>query len=211
MKVIKWIIGIALGLALLFCIIGWCLRGRYHVERSVSIKAPPERIHPSVSRLEEWPKWTAWTVAKYPDMKISYSGPSEGVGAKYEWEGESVGGHGELTITESEPAKGIKYAMAFEQMPLSGGIRYEPTGDTTKVTWFTEGELGMNPISRYFGLLMDSMMGPDFETGLANLKQRVEMEAAKPAEARTPSAEGAATKKPAEESNDTKPIETNPK
>lgn len=32
----------------------------------------------------------------------------------------------------------------------------------------------MNPISRYFGLMMDRFMAPDFETGLNNLKKKVE-------------------------------------
>ena len=41
-------------------------------------------------------------------------------------------------------------------------------------TWHNEGPLGMNPVARYYGLLMNKMMGPDFETGLHNLKVRVE-------------------------------------
>jgi hypothetical protein len=37
--------------------------------------------------------------------------------------------------------------------------------------------LGWSPINRYFGLMMDGMMGPDLEKGLTNLKDRVEAEA----------------------------------
>ena len=43
-----------------------------------------------------------------------------------------------------------------------------------KVTWFNQGDLGWNPVSRYFGLLMDKMMGPDFEEGLENLRRKAE-------------------------------------
>ena len=35
-------------------------------------------------------------------------------------------------------------------------------------------ELLPDPIARYFGRLMDSYMGPDFEKGLINLKKKVE-------------------------------------
>ena len=37
-----------------------------------------------------------------------------------------------------------------------------------------QGDLGSNPINRYFGLIMDRMMGPDFEEGLNTLKGKVE-------------------------------------
>jgi hypothetical protein len=41
-------------------------------------------------------------------------------------------------------------------------------------TWTNEGEMGGNPINRWFGLMMDRMVGPDFEAGLANLKKLAE-------------------------------------
>jgi hypothetical protein len=33
-----------------------------------------------------------------------------------------------------------------------------------------KGDQGMNPMKRYFGLIMDKMLGPKFEEGLASLK-----------------------------------------
>ena len=56
----------------------------------------------------------------------------------------------------------------------TGAIMLEAGGENTKVTWSNEGDLGANPINRYFGLMMDRMMGPDFEEGLNNLKRAVE-------------------------------------
>ena len=35
-------------------------------------------------------------------------------------------------------------------------------------------DLGGNPVNRYFGLIMDKMIGPDFEEGLAKLKEIAE-------------------------------------
>jgi hypothetical protein len=39
------------------------------------------------------------------------------------------------------------------------------------VTLSDEGDLGNNPLSRWFGLFLDRMIGPDFEAGLVNLKR----------------------------------------
>jgi len=97
------------------------------------------------------------------------------VGATYSWDGKSTG-QGTLTITKSEPGKGIGYDLSFQQgkFKSTGTITIEPAGEGFNVIWSNEGELGSNPINRYFGLMMDRMMGPDFETGLGNLKKRVE-------------------------------------
>jgi effector-binding domain-containing protein len=47
----------------------------------------------------------------------------------------------------------------------------EPQGDSCKVSWSVEGNLGYNPIARYSGLFMNKMMGHDFEKGLVKLKK----------------------------------------
>jgi hypothetical protein len=199
-------------LALVVFIVPFGLPAQYHVERSVTINAQPAAIHPSVETPKEWPKWSAWTTEKYPDMKITYSGPDSGVGAIDEFEGESLGGGGKFEITKSHPDEGIEYKLEFHQgssvMPSAGGIKYAKDGEGTKVTWTNEGELGLNPIARWcnaFGL-MDSMMGPDFETGLAGLKKKVEAELAK-AE-KPPSEENLAGENLAEEAGTEKPSPT---
>ena len=201
-------IGAVLALiAMLIFVIPFGLPAQYSVVRTVTIDAPPAAIHPSVNTLKEWPKWSAWTTEKYPDMTVTYSGPESGVGAINEFEGESLGGHGKFEITKSHPDEGIDYKLDFDHgsMVSTGGIKYEPEGKGTKVTWSNEGDLGINPISRWcnaFGL-MDRMMGPDLQTGLDNLKKKVEAEVAagaeKPAEDK-PSERPAADKheKPAE-------------
>jgi len=181
MRTLKWI---ALGVGLVvvvFLLVGFSLPRKFHVERSVVIDAPPAQVHPAVNRLKEWPTWTAWTVERFPDMKVSFAGPEEGVGARYEWEGESIG-QGELEIKTSDPAKGVTYEMAFNHgaMPSTGGLTCASEGRGTKVTWYANGDLGFSPIGRFFGLSMDSMMGPDFQTGLSNLKKKVESGNASP-------------------------------
>ena len=47
------------------------------------------------------------------------------------------------------------------------------TGET-RVNWRMAGDSGFDLVGCYFGLLMDSMVGPMFERGFERLKARVE-------------------------------------
>ena len=151
------------------------LPAQYRVERRVVISAKAKEIFPLVNTLKKWPIWTAWTKEKDPSMTIGFEGPEEGVGAIYRWTGDKMG-VGMLTITRSDPARGIWYDLDFENGKYlsKGGITFEGTGDRTEVIWHNGGELGRSPINRYFGLFMDRLTGPDFEEGLGNLKRIVE-------------------------------------
>src|SRR5262245_31681362 len=111
MKILKCIgIGLA-ALVLLFLIVGFCLPRRFRVTRSIAIEAPPEAIYPVVARLRDWPNWTAWTRERFPDMKIEFAGPEEGVGAKQTWDGKSSG-KGSIEIKTASPVEGITYDFA---------------------------------------------------------------------------------------------------
>src|SRR5687768_3949211 len=106
MKILKWV-GIGVGaVVVVFVVVGFCLPRRFSVKRSVAIEAPPEAVYAVVVRLREWPTWTAWNQQRYPDMKITHSGPEEGVGARQTWEGQSSG-NGFLEIKTASPEEGI--------------------------------------------------------------------------------------------------------
>jgi hypothetical protein len=55
-----------------------------------------------------------------------------------------------------------------------GSMTLEPAAAGVKVVWVDAGELGMNPVHRWFGLFLDRIIGPDFERGLNNLKRLAE-------------------------------------
>ena len=178
MKILKrFILGIFVLVALL-AVVGLFLPDRYHVERSIVMNAPAETVFARANTLKTWPEWTAWTKTKYPDMETIFAGPEAGVGSIYKWSGKSSG-IGSLKITAVEPGKRVIYDLDFDNGKyLSvGSIILTPEGAATKVTWVDEGALGSNPINRWFGLMMDSMMGPDFATGLKNLKELSEKSA----------------------------------
>ena len=101
-------------------------------------------------------------------------GESTGAGASQTWTGES--GIGELIFVKWDASKGVVYEMSFNEGDYAslGRLIYEPSTDGTLVTWGWSGELGMNPVSRYFGVMMDGMVGPLFERGLDKLKTQIE-------------------------------------
>ena len=175
MKALKKIILAVLLIPMALVVVSLFLPSTYRVERSVAINGGPGAVFPYINTLKRWHEWTAWTVIKYPDMKVSFSGPEAGVGASYSWEGKS-NGRGTLNVTRSEPDKSIGYDLDFEngKYVSKGAITLEPIGESVSVTWSNEGNLGWNPVSRFFGLFMDKMMGPDFEEGLRNLQKKVE-------------------------------------
>lgn len=52
----------------------------------------------------------------------------------------------------------------------TGEVLVEPRESDASMTWIAEGDLGLNPVMRWFGLVCDRMIGRAFEGGLAGLK-----------------------------------------
>ncbi|MCA9077555.1 MAG: SRPBCC family protein [Planctomycetaceae bacterium] len=164
------------GLLVVALLISFLLPSTYTVTRSIVIDAPPAEIHPYIETLNQWPEWTTWNTERFPELVYSYEGPEAGVGAIQKWTDPEMGS-GRLEITESSEADGIRFTLLFEQSPepLTGSIVYAATdGGGTRVTWIGNGDVGSNPVARYFGLMMDSMIGVDYEAGLCKLKILVE-------------------------------------
>jgi hypothetical protein len=148
--------------------------GSFRYQRTASIKAPPEKILPLISDLHAWSRWNPFE--KDPAMKRTYSGAASGKGAVYEWDGNSQVGAGRMEILDVTPSK-VTIKLDFLR-PFEGHntaeLTLEPQGDATRVTWAMFGP------NRYLSKLMsvfmnmDTMIGREFETGLANLKKIAE-------------------------------------
>ena len=148
----------------------------FRVERSVSIKAGPDKIFPYLDDFNRWAAWSPWEKLD-PSMKRSFSGAASGKGAAYAWEGNSKVGAGRMEITDATAPTRLLIKLDFIR-PFEGHntaeYTLEPAGDTTKVTWAMFGPAPY--ISKLMGVFvsMDSMIGKDFEAGLANLKAAAE-------------------------------------
>jgi uncharacterized protein YndB with AHSA1/START domain len=148
----------------------------FRVQRSLTVKAPPEKIFPLINEFRTWTTWSPYE-HRDPNLKRTYSGPSAGKGAIYEWDGDKNVGSGRMEILEATPPSKIVIKLDFIR-PFEGHNTAEftmaPAGDTTTVTWAM---YGPSPyIAKLMGTFMnlDRMIGKDFETGLANLKAAAE-------------------------------------
>lgn len=193
MKILKRIGLGLLAVIVLLLLISFFLPSKVHVERSLTMKAPPEVVFQQVNTLKNMEKWSPWHKLD-PNMQLTYSGPAEGVGAKYAWKSDKRDvGSGSYTITESKPDSVIRTEMNFGDMGIShGSYHFAKTADGgTNVTWGMESDMGHNPIAKYFGLFMDKMVGPDFDKGLQSMNEeamKASVAAAAPA-ATAPAAE----------------------
>jgi uncharacterized protein YndB with AHSA1/START domain len=148
----------------------------FEVQRASVIQAPPEKIFPLIEDFHAWAGWSPWE-KKDPAMKRSFSGPAMGKGAVYAWEGNSEVGQGSMEIVEDSPPSKLVLKLDFVK-PFEGHnvvtFTLVPQGETTNVTWTME---GASPFfAKVIGLVcdMDSMIGKEFETGLASLKALAE-------------------------------------
>jgi hypothetical protein len=148
----------------------------FRVERSVSIKAPAEKIYPLVDDFRRWPSWSPWEKLD-PNMKHGYSGPASGEGAVTTWEGNSDVGAGRMEIVESTPPARIVIQLDFLK-PFEARNTAEfvlrPTAEATNVVWAMHGPMPYISKLMCIFVSMDKMIGKDFEKGLANLKSVAE-------------------------------------
>lgn len=147
----------------------------YRVERSIAIAAPPDRINALTADFHNWKQWSPWEGLD-PNMQTTYSGPSSGPGAVYEWEGNRKVGKGRMEVISATPemtAIRLDFLKPFESHNLST-FAVAPAGDHTQVTWSMEGPNSFTGKLMSVFTSMDPMMGKDFEKGLQNLKDVAE-------------------------------------
>jgi uncharacterized protein YndB with AHSA1/START domain len=151
------------------------LPNAFRVERSISIKAPPEKIFPLINELKTMNEWNPFA-KQDPSMKITYSGPAGGKGAAHAWTSDKAG-EGRLEITDSAPPSRVNMRLDMIK-PMEGHnaivFALQPQSGGTNVSWAMSGEY--NFITKVVGLLfnMDRMIGGEFGKGLADLKAMAE-------------------------------------
>lgn len=182
MKTLKTI-GIALlAIVAVLVVVSFLLPEKVLVERSIEIKAKPAVVYNQVANLKNWKAWSIWWKLD-PNMQVEYTGAEMGKGMKYCWNGDPKSvGIGCLTIVDAIENESLSTELAFEGMNTGqGSWKFETTENGTKVTWGMISDMSSPPVvGRLFGLLMDGMIGPDFETSLNDLKTVCEAMPAEP-------------------------------
>ncbi len=148
----------------------------YTVERSATVQAPPEKVYEQIVDFHRWTAWSPWEGLD-PSLQRTYTGPDSGAGATYAWSGNRKAGRGRMAITEATPPSQVEIDLRFEKPFKSESVTafsIRPEGTGSVVTWSMTGAKTL-PL-KIFGIFrsMDSLVGPDFEKGLARLKSTVE-------------------------------------
>src|SRR5579859_1824604 len=134
-KIIQWTLAFVGAAALAIVLVGLVLPSTFSIERSIEIKAPARTIYDYVVEPKQWTRWSVWT-RRDPAMRITYSGPPFGMGAKWSWVSKSEGA-GSMQFTRVEPDRRVEYALAFPGFGMKsiGALAIEPAGERMKVTW----------------------------------------------------------------------------
>jgi hypothetical protein len=170
----KVVLGIG-GVIALVAVIGLLLPRYVHVERAITIKAPRATVFTVLNGFTHFNKWSPWFQLD-PDAKYTLEGPRSGAGARLSWVGDPATlGNGSQAIITSEPWGRVQTDFDFgPQGKAIGTHTLTDEGGDTRVVWGFNTDLGLNPVSRYLGLMFDTMIGRDYDRGLDGLKKFVE-------------------------------------
>jgi hypothetical protein len=166
---------IALGfVAVVALLLAWAATrpDTFRVERSIAVHAPAAKIFPLLNDFHHFASWSPWQKLD-PAMKVTHSGAAAGPGAVYQWEGNKDVGAGRMEVLQQVPDTSVTVKLDFLE-PFEGHNTSQYTlkaeGSTTTVTWAMFGPAPF--VSKLMGIFvsMDSMIGKDFEQGLAQLK-----------------------------------------
>ena len=153
-------------------VLGWAamLPDDFRVQRTVVVRAPPEKVMALVADLRGWPAWSPYE-QKDPAMKRTYSG-GKGKGAVYAWDGNKEVGQGRMEILEATTSKVViklDFMTPFEAHNTAE-FTAVPRGENSAVTWAMYGPSPYMAKVMQTVMDMDKMIGRDFEAGLKNLK-----------------------------------------
>ena len=170
---------LAIGLVLLVlaaAVVVWLQPDDYRLTRSTVIWTPATQVFAHVNDLRRWDEWSPWAKLD-PNAKVTFSGPQSGQGASFQWDGNGKVGAGTMTITASKPNERVSTRTDFVR-PFEGTSNSEfvfsQVGERTNVIWTMTGTHKFIGKAMCLVMSMENMLGPDFEKGLAQLKQVAE-------------------------------------
>ncbi len=172
LKIIGIVAGVGVVAIIALLVYAATLSDTFQVQRSLRINASADKIFPLINNMRGMNTWNPFSEAD-PNIKITYSGPESGKGARYQWTGNSKVGEGSIEITDVSAPSRVTLKLDMLK-PIEGHntviFTLVPSGSSTDVTWAMNGERPL--IGKVMDVVfsMDRMVGGQFEKGLAKLK-----------------------------------------
>lgn len=173
-RVLVSLAGGAVALALGLFVFSLFLPDRATAERSIRIQATPAKIWPLIADFRRFQLWSPWA-RRDPEMKVTYDGAPGAIGHTARWTSDHREvGDGQMMIAQVDAPRYLMTDLDFGENGVAvARFNLTPAGDATDVTWAFSTSLN-GPVERWFGLLLDDMVGSDYETGLRALKELAE-------------------------------------
>lgn len=170
---------IVLGLVVLLLVfVGYVATrpSQMQISRELLIGAAPDAIFPFVNSSKRADEWMPWRDDD-PQVKMTYSGPEEGLGSTSSWTSVGRMGVGQAVIVESVKNQTVKTQLTYTkpmQMSQLAEFSLQAVEGGTLVRWSVSGKNSF--AGRFFCLFMDmeKIVGGNFEKGLRNLKSKVD-------------------------------------
>lgn len=173
----KILAGLAVVLGV-FIVIAALKPSEYLIKRDVMINAKPDAIFPFLISTKSADQWMPWK-EQDPQVKMTYSGPEEGVGSMSSWDSPGQMGTGKAEVVGVIRNQSVKTKITYSrpmEMSQDSEFMLTPQGESTQMTWTVTGN------QPFFARLMctltfmniDKYVGGMFEQGLNKLKLIVE-------------------------------------
>lgn len=141
-----------------------------HIDKSIVINAPIEKVYEIVSDFHHWNRWSPWLVMD-EEAKVNVNED----GKYYDWDGEFVGS-GNMTITSEEANKVIHIDLLFLKPWKSKSkvtFLLKQEGEAVRLHWIMDGSLPF--FLFWMKKMMEAFVGMDFERGLTMAKDVAEL------------------------------------
>jgi hypothetical protein len=163
------------GLVTTALVVAAMLPSQYRVSRSVSIATDAATLTARLADLSTRESWVPWKQQEPTALFVAGGAPGT-PGSTFMWKGKQIG-EGTVTLVSVTGVSEVETRVDFRKpMAMVARDRFLLTPEsngTTRVEWRNEGTLAY-PLGRLFGLVIDKVVGSDYEKGLAALKRITE-------------------------------------
>lgn len=168
MKQLKGVVFVLAGLFLMITLVSLLMPSKVMTVRSVVIHSDSKSIISQVNDLSNWKHWHP--VFSKDSNAIKISNPSYGVNAYASWNPNGV--ETKLLITEAGATHIKASIMRPGEKDVINIISVNPVSDSTamQVEWRALTTLRWYPWEKFYGIFVDKLTGPGYDTALNNLR-----------------------------------------
>jgi len=172
-RFIEILISLAI-VAALYLVVALVLPSERHLSEKIETNRKMTIVFDSLNSMRRFKAWNP-LVLRDPAVKLSYSGPEAGVGARLDYvsQDERIG-NGSWVITDSVPGAKVSYKIDDEERGSNKrtSFNFKATGlnnRNVEITRTYDVDYGWDLIGRYAGLYVARHVGDDMKLGLSRI------------------------------------------